>query len=456
MPILYNERPLFRVKFKDANIKEVRRGTELEWGLYEITYFTGSDSIQNTENITEYVWGYPGYVAEDFILSLPEGDDSLYGGFSASKAGELFGSGNAYRTCGKGWYADPECLTYIPAITRNFHRDLLLFCKWAQRKYTWGGTIKNDRYYWDDGSGGGGSGGKYPQAPALGTDPDSLNSSYYNMSSAYKGECTWYAHGRTAEMRGNLGAAAPFGDGHNQGGYGNAWDWYSSGGCGGHWSRTSNWSDVRAGDVVVFGEESPGHVAVVEWKDSSNATLSAFNNPSAGYNHKSLGLLPWTPGSNFNGPKYTWGNATGKFRGYIINHTDKLVEDSGGGGEAGWVFERVEEYTPSPDENVCGEGTWASGSGSQNYPRVPERYDQAQEDAVPGKHWRKDERWEPVNLKTYIRYITYQETSEDSYTPVFSNWILEDSASLEGTYLCGYDTNAQGPIDGWKMYWDED
>lgn len=30
MPILYNERPLFRIKFKDANIREVRRGTELE------------------------------------------------------------------------------------------------------------------------------------------------------------------------------------------------------------------------------------------------------------------------------------------------------------------------------------------------------------------------------------------------------------------------------------------
>lgn len=38
MPIITGNKPIFRIKLRDANIREVRKGNELEWGLYEITY----------------------------------------------------------------------------------------------------------------------------------------------------------------------------------------------------------------------------------------------------------------------------------------------------------------------------------------------------------------------------------------------------------------------------------
>lgn len=156
MPILVNNRPLLRIKLGDnVNIREVRAGTDLVWGLYEITYNNGINLGDTSSNITEYVWGYPGNIPEDFTLVLPEGMDYTgTGGFLAVEVGSVLGTNNAYRSKALGWYNNPQCidnpsdtsLSYIPAITRDFHQDLLLFCKWKQRQYRYKGSLYCKRY----------------------------------------------------------------------------------------------------------------------------------------------------------------------------------------------------------------------------------------------------------------------------------------------------------------------
>lgn len=152
MPIITGNKPIFRIKFRDANIREVRKGNELEWGLYYIKYFNEIKTEQEGENIGEYVWGYPDYKLEDFYLYIPEDVPNL---------AETNVDMAEYRSHNDGWYSDGsgEELYYIPAITRNFHRDLTLFCKWRQRQYRYSGTMKCDRYSWvvppnDDGGDG--------------------------------------------------------------------------------------------------------------------------------------------------------------------------------------------------------------------------------------------------------------------------------------------------------------
>ena len=149
MPIIIGNRPIFRVKFTEANIREVERGDSLKWGLYEITYVnsgpnTVSIGFDNDENIPDYVWGYPKYSENDFYLYVP--DDA-----AASEAEYILGSDYAYKSHSEGWYDNKDCvdnssseLYYIPAITRDFHRDLTLYCKWRQRRYSWNGV-----YGWD-------------------------------------------------------------------------------------------------------------------------------------------------------------------------------------------------------------------------------------------------------------------------------------------------------------------
>jgi len=424
MPILHNNRPLFRIKFKDANIREVRRGNELEWGLYKIEYINGIPIELEKENITEYVWGYPGYLKEDFTLFLPEGYDSN-GGVMAEEAGDAAGSEFAYKSKANGWYSDHDCLSFIPAITRDFHKDLKLFCKWTQRRYWFNGTYK-----WEDDQGGGS--GSYPTAPERGTAATSLDSSYYYMGSDNIGECTWYAHGRAAEMRGNLGAAAPYGNGSAEGGYNNAYNWYTN--YGGHWSPTDNWDDVQVGDIVVFGAVSPGHVAVVESKSGNSAVLSAFNNPGAGYKHLSLGLLPWTAYGNFVGPSYTWGDTDGKWRGFLINHIDPILSDGGGSSGNTWTVKYRNAY-------VCGigdsSGTFKDSSGNQDQPLAPMVIHY-------GSSVRNNERWEPFNSYTDERTLTYNENGE----LVATNWEIKYQGSEN------FELNNQPEVKaGWNLEW---
>lgn len=138
MPIEYKNHPLFRIRFKDANIREVRHGDELEWGLYKITYVNkGPKDViigwQTGMNIPNYVWGYPHQEKDDFEIVIP--DDA-----TAAEAKSKLGAAYGYRSHSDGWFEENDCLSFFPAVERDFHKDLKLFCKWRQRKYCFNGT----------------------------------------------------------------------------------------------------------------------------------------------------------------------------------------------------------------------------------------------------------------------------------------------------------------------------
>lgn len=155
MPIITGNKPIFRIRYRDANIREVRKATELEWGLYEITYINkGPKDVEvgyeEDTNVPTYVWGYPNQTSADQYIYIPEDQSLDKNEFNlhvpenstAAEAKEALGDGYGYRSHSDGWYDDNECLNYIPAITRDFHKDLTLFCKWRQRKYCFNGTYK--------------------------------------------------------------------------------------------------------------------------------------------------------------------------------------------------------------------------------------------------------------------------------------------------------------------------
>lgn len=145
MPIIVGNRPIFRIRFGEVEIREVRKGTELKWGLYKIIYINKGPKDRSTgwekgQNIPDYVWGYPAQSKVPFYFYEPENA-------TAVESKEALGNGYGYRSHSDGYFEEPECdeLCYIPAITRDFHKDLTIFCKWRQRKYTWSGTYAYEK-----------------------------------------------------------------------------------------------------------------------------------------------------------------------------------------------------------------------------------------------------------------------------------------------------------------------
>ena len=154
MPIIVGNKPIFRIKYKDADIREVYKGDTLKWGFYFINYINkGPKDVQAgwgaQNNILNYVWGYPNQSEEDFYLYVPDN-------ITATEAESLLGKDYGYKSHADGWFDNHQCINdeekelfYIPAITRDFHRDLTLFCKWRQRRYVFSGIY---RYEVDEGN----------------------------------------------------------------------------------------------------------------------------------------------------------------------------------------------------------------------------------------------------------------------------------------------------------------
>lgn len=161
MPIITGNRPIFRVKLKDVNIREIRRADELSWGLYEVTYINKGPKIveggyESTTNVPTYVWGYPNQTAADKYIYIPDPSSGLNKkefnihipeDATAEEAKAVLGSSYGYRSHSEGWFENNECsdFSFIPAITRDFYRDLTLFCKWRQRKYCFNGTYMYEK-----------------------------------------------------------------------------------------------------------------------------------------------------------------------------------------------------------------------------------------------------------------------------------------------------------------------
>ncbi len=169
MPIKTSIKPVLRIKFKNIDIKQVRKANELSWGLYEITYHNPVSSSDTGNNITQYVWGTPNPLDADKVYTLLK--PTVSNDYTATQAATIFGSNAAYKShCGhkindkEYWwlidnedeelpheyikYDDEGIFSYIPAIDFDFKKDLEFFVGWRQKKYTWEGSYSYTQ--WED------------------------------------------------------------------------------------------------------------------------------------------------------------------------------------------------------------------------------------------------------------------------------------------------------------------
>ena len=152
MPIITGNKPIFRVKLGDVQLREVKKGDDLTWGLYQITYINKGPKDVKTgffehENIPNYVWGYPDYDKSITDGTIEPNDYYIYtpDDASAIEAYATLGAGYGYKSHAVKWYDDHTCLNYIPAVTQDFYKDLSLYCKWKQRRYRFNGTYAYEK-----------------------------------------------------------------------------------------------------------------------------------------------------------------------------------------------------------------------------------------------------------------------------------------------------------------------
>lgn len=182
------------------------------------------------------------------------------------------------------------------------------------------------------------------------------NGGWYWKNKGIGGECVWGANGRTAQMRNNVGAGAPWGNGTTDysdgsvGGNANTWLHNHKG----NWSSTLDWTKVQVGDCILYGctkeveaddgsgtipVTSGNHVVVVEEVlGDGKFKVSTWNSSKASWgNHHFEGTYTEThkPGT---GADYAWGSVAG----YLINHIDKA-----GGSITHYDYSSTYEYITS-------------------------------------------------------------------------------------------------------------
>jgi len=454
MPIIVGDKPIFRIKFKDADIREVRKGNELEWGLYLITYKnSGPIKIQTAEqveigeqkNISKYVWGYPNQGTNDFYLWVPgtiNGQDMGYKSWTKTT------SSDGWNMRADGWFENAACtedkyLSYIPATSNDFHKDLTLYCKWTMRQYGFTGTCTWKIF---EQTGGSSSFGERDHAPLPNESPypwsDSPNLSMPN--------CTWYATWRAMEA---FNSAPVYGDR-------DAKNWIS-GGYDSDWT-VIDLSQASGGDIVVYGGNSStpaGHVAFVEpsgklsgswWTNVViNGTQTSWQD-SSGHWHNNRYLYWNTAGdlANYaysNYPTRYWhnhlgtvSNPYGEFSGTVLGVLHYTGSGGGGGGE--WQQTGTGSY--SYNNIICGDsGGWNTGTKTE--PVVPEVYDQEDEDRNPGTHWKRDQKW-TITSFTNEKYLKYDEDPNGKWT----SWSNKTSGTQ--TDVPPFSTN----LNGWLLDWE--
>ena len=155
------------------------------------------------------------------------------------------------------------------------------------------------------------------------TDLSTWYGSYnaWNHFSSYgRGNCTWYAYGRTSEIANrNL-----YNDFHNFGGNGDAKYWIIN-----SWqdyTYTSGSIDIHLGDILIYGSAGgSGHVEVVE-AISGNDVMTSYSvygdtyGTATYFRNRTISMPTWssTLGTviDNDGNSHTWGNP---FIGYIHN-----------------------------------------------------------------------------------------------------------------------------------------
>ena len=226
-----------RIYQGDVLIRRVYLGDNLMWGLYDITYHLAGGT-QGNNAPSEYVWGIA-----DIELPKPTW------------------SNQQYYTKFNGWYEGNTYVTAVPAIEKNLHKDLELYAKWTQRKYTYSGTYSWTEQEWVPG------GGSASFDPYTDTDP------YSSGNNRWEGQCTRWCYNRSAQAFGTPCLT----------GYPNANEWLSGGTLGSGWSRLPGESP-QPGDVVVFDDSGNygGHVIFQE--TYSIITQSNVRKPGGDWN----------------------------------------------------------------------------------------------------------------------------------------------------------------------------
>lgn len=273
----------------------------------------------------------------------------------------------------------------------------------------------------------------------------------YSWDDRDEGSCTKYVFNRTSYVFGGKPCVTS---------YGNASGWMdpSDTTIGVGWER--RWGAPTAGDVAVFVEKggtpgsdaTPGHVVFCEtssvisqsnvrypggdgsWDTSiyhagrfSCIGKSASSLPSGYLGMDYLGCLHFTNGSpdpgggddpdNPPGPDYIW------VPGYYETLTTTVTD--------GYTYDDIIE---------CGAGPlFADDSGDQDNPKAPTKISQSSS--------RINQRWEPFNMYTYERTLTYNQNDSTKW----SEWELRDQGS-ENFELGGQPSYE----NGWTMEWDDE
>ena len=365
MPIYKGNEFIERVYKGSECLRRVYKGNELTYGLYDITYNDRGNLYEPSNNeITEYAWGIQRDIA-------PANGNTDFN--------DVF---EDYRSHWFGWYDDANYLDKRPQIEDQFivepddHKDLDLFAKWKQKKFSYSitytvsttntstqsetSTLSGDCDDQDN--------PVLPDAvldiinadpvitpvepepglkaelPEVGTHWDELPSSWYGENGGwywdrvYPGECVWGANGRTGQLRNNAAAAAPYSNAYR--GWYNANDWIAYGygdGHGGNWTSTVDWRKVQVGDCILYGsvrtieaDDGSGtiyacagnHVVVVEEVLGEGSFLVSTWNSGGDHNFHGTYVEDSKPGER------SW--YTGVVSGYLINHIDPVVGASGG------------------------------------------------------------------------------------------------------------------------------
>lgn len=228
------------------------------------------------------------------------------------------------------------------------------------------------------------------------------------------------------------------------------------------WTPLNSVNDVEPGDVIEFSNHS---IAFVESGRGASATCShSWYTTETGYASPGYRTKDDKTGDT---AEKVWSYCLSKWEGrcWFTHSADAYgfyaayrPPGGGGGGDpdeppedppgAKGHWERVEEIIESSTpyyidigENECGKGVGSDQTGSQDEPKAPYQMDGNPDGS------RLNERWEPLNMYTYERIMTYDQNDN----PVWSSW--EQKYSGSQTVMLG-EQPAYG--NGWEMDWGDE
>ena len=257
----------------------------------------------------------------------------------------------------------------------------------------------------------------------------------YNTNIYPEKECTWWVWGCVYEYQ-NMSLP----------GWGNAENWYYRAKAAGY-STSGDIYSAKPGDILCwdhrYNPDTVGHVQYVVSDNGSTLTVSE--------SYAGLSSPPAYVTISKSNPTYGRGDGF-PFLGII-----SLNGGGGGGGDPdnppepkpGGHWEWVEdggvvlEYIVIDFTDIyeCGKGTFKDQSGNQDTPQAP-----IQLDGNPDGS-RLDERWEPFNMYTYERNLTYLQDK----SPIWSEWELKYQGS--DNFPLGVQPEYG---NGWEVKWEDE